>query len=386
MATKEFFWIKIDEHFFDTDGTDQTIAFIRDQEGGSDYLLFYLILLAKAARTDGKLMRMAGEYVLPYDDKSLARLTGMDISIVRCAMELLMKLGLIKRMDGGELWLTQMEEMVGSETDAARRMRSVRARKNGTLPDAAGGNALALPEKTALPENAPADSDDENDGSEHCYADGEHCSKMLHREKVRDKSNNNNNTDSDESDHHSGEGQEASGQGGAVSPKEETTLTQDAVDRILAAWNGLHDKHPEMIAKASRVRPMSNTWLGMEKLVTHLGTDTVCEMIACIDRTRPYRNIDYYRQQGQAVNKIKIDWFVSDKTDKQQEIIDDYYDAQEQAAKAAEAAAQEAAAREAEQRRMYGEQQQSPFSGYGYGYQTPAYKQEDDSIDMDGLF
>lgn len=122
---KRFYWLKLKEDFFD----DETIRYIEEQENGIKYSNFYLKLCLKSLHTDGKLIRLVGEILIPYDVKSLSSLTGVDVDTVRCAMALFEKIGCVKMLDSGELYISQLSEMVGSETDKARAMRVIRARE-----------------------------------------------------------------------------------------------------------------------------------------------------------------------------------------------------------------------------------------------------------------
>ena len=125
MANKKYYWLKLTENFFDED----TIIYIESQENGEKYSNFYLKLCLKSLRTDGKLIRLVGENFIPYDIKSLARLTNCEIDTVRAAMQLFEAIGIIQILDTGEIYLTQVKEMVGSETDKAKIMRRLRAEK-----------------------------------------------------------------------------------------------------------------------------------------------------------------------------------------------------------------------------------------------------------------
>ena len=124
---KRYYWLKLPENFFDA-VDDDTISYIEEMEGGQAYVLFYLKLLCKALRTDGVLIRYIGTNCIPYDDTSLARLTNTPVDTVHCAVKVLMEVGLLRRMDSGELFLTQMKEFAGSETDKAIAMRKSRAK------------------------------------------------------------------------------------------------------------------------------------------------------------------------------------------------------------------------------------------------------------------
>ena len=123
---KRYYWLKLPENFYD----DDTIQWIEDQENGAAYVNFYLKLLLKSLSDDGKLIRYVGQRLMPYDVRSLARLTSTDTDTVRVALELFIKIGLVERLDSGELYMNQIDEMIGSETQAATRMRKMRARKS----------------------------------------------------------------------------------------------------------------------------------------------------------------------------------------------------------------------------------------------------------------
>ena len=141
MANKKYYWLKLTENFFDED----TIIYIESQENGEKYSNFYLKLCLKSLRTDGKLIRLVGENFIPYDIKSLARLTNCEIDTVRAAMQLFEAIGIIQILDTGEIYLTQVKEMVGSETDKAKIMRRLRAEKAQQM--AIGNNVTGvLPE------------------------------------------------------------------------------------------------------------------------------------------------------------------------------------------------------------------------------------------------
>ncbi len=122
---KRYYWLKLNEGFFE----DDTISWIEEQENGKAYCLFYLKLCLKSLKTDGLLIRNVGELLIPYDAKKLAEMTNTDIDTVMVAMELFKRIGLIQIGDTGEIFLPQLAELVGSETDSARAMRARRTRE-----------------------------------------------------------------------------------------------------------------------------------------------------------------------------------------------------------------------------------------------------------------
>lgn len=124
-----YYWLKLQETFFE----DDTIDFIESQENGERYVLFYLKLCLKALKNEGKLIRYVGELLMPYDEVGIAKLTKTDVDTVRSALILFSKIGLIKRLDSGEIYLTQLNELIGTETSAAQRKRKQRINEKARL-------------------------------------------------------------------------------------------------------------------------------------------------------------------------------------------------------------------------------------------------------------
>ena len=136
---KRFYWLKLKEDFFD----DETIKFIEEQENGEKYALFYLKLCVKSIKTSGLLIRLVGETLLPYNAKALSNLTNTDIDTVNNAMNLFNKLGIVQTLESGELYLSQVKELVGSETNKASLMRKSRAKKK-RLTTRGGNNVTRM--------------------------------------------------------------------------------------------------------------------------------------------------------------------------------------------------------------------------------------------------
>lgn len=121
--SKRYFWLKLKDDFFD----DDTIRYIEEQENGVIYSNFYLKLCLKSLKTGGKLIRLIGNRLIPYDVAALARLTNIPADTVAVAMQLFQKIGLVELLEQGEILLPQINEMIGSETDKAETMRRKRA-------------------------------------------------------------------------------------------------------------------------------------------------------------------------------------------------------------------------------------------------------------------
>lgn len=123
MADKRYYWLKLKEDFFE----NETINWLEEQENGTDYVLFYMKLCLKSLKNDGVLIRKVGNMYIPYDEKKLAEITNIDFDTVVVAMELLTKIGLVEKSAGGEIVLTEVKSMIGSENTSAERKRKSRA-------------------------------------------------------------------------------------------------------------------------------------------------------------------------------------------------------------------------------------------------------------------
>lgn len=124
-SNKRYYWLKLKEDFFE----DDTILWLEEQENGKEYVIFYLKLALKSLNDNGKLIRYVGETLFPYDVPALAKLTGTSPDTVAVAMNTFENIGLISRMETGEIYMNQLDEMVGSETLAAEKMRRLRAKE-----------------------------------------------------------------------------------------------------------------------------------------------------------------------------------------------------------------------------------------------------------------
>lgn len=123
---KRYYWLKLKENFFEED----TIEWLEEQPNGKEYCLFYLKLCLKSLKTEGLLVRNVGNMMIPYDPESLAKLTNSKADTVKVAMDLFQKIGLIQMLDSGEIYMNQLNEMVGTETESARQKRLQRSKED----------------------------------------------------------------------------------------------------------------------------------------------------------------------------------------------------------------------------------------------------------------
>lgn len=132
---KKYYWLKLGDDFFKS----KEIKKLRKVAGGDSYTVVYLKMLLLAIRQNNRL------YFEGIEDtfvKELALELDETVENVEVTVSFLQRTGLLVVTDESqyEYMLTQCDEMVGSETDAARRKRRSRQKKlmeerQKTLPD-----------------------------------------------------------------------------------------------------------------------------------------------------------------------------------------------------------------------------------------------------------
>ena len=127
--TTKFYWLQLREDFFDEDAID----WLEEQPNGKEYSLFYLKLCLKSLRTNGVLIRRVGNMLVPYDHVKLGELTKTPSDTVMVAMQLLLKIGLVKTLENGELYITQVENMIGSQSKSAFKKQQQRLHHKSKL-------------------------------------------------------------------------------------------------------------------------------------------------------------------------------------------------------------------------------------------------------------
>lgn len=135
---KRFYWIKLKENFFDL----ETIDWLISQKNGCEYIVLYQKLCLLTANKGGNLQIKIGEMLIPYDINKIARDTKFAVDTVIVAMELFKKIGLIYEQENGVLHIPYVNELVGSETQAAIKKRAQREKRKLLRGDNVGDNVL----------------------------------------------------------------------------------------------------------------------------------------------------------------------------------------------------------------------------------------------------
>lgn len=135
--SKKFWYIQLNVNFFD----DDRIDWLCEQNNGYAYVVLYLKLCLKTANNNGILTRQIGDMIIPYNVDKIADVTNINVDIVRVALELYKRIGLVYEADENcnFMRLPEVPGMVGYTTQAAIEKARQRERKKqleaGQLPD-----------------------------------------------------------------------------------------------------------------------------------------------------------------------------------------------------------------------------------------------------------
>lgn len=130
MADKRYFWIKLKQSFYEN---NDAVDFLMSQTdgNGAQYVVLYQMLCLKTANNGGGLYSRLGEIIVPYDvDKIVRDCKYFERDIVTKALGHYKRIGLVyEEQANGYLVISDIESMIGSETNSAERKRRQRNRE-----------------------------------------------------------------------------------------------------------------------------------------------------------------------------------------------------------------------------------------------------------------
>ena len=135
---KKYWYIQLNVNFFE----DERIDWLCEQKNGYAYVVLYLKLCLKTANNNGILTRQIGDMIIPYNVDKIAEITHIDVDIVRVALELYKRIGLVYEADENcnFMRLPEVPGMVGYTTQYAIDKAKQRDRKKQKLLDSAQDN------------------------------------------------------------------------------------------------------------------------------------------------------------------------------------------------------------------------------------------------------
>lgn len=119
QETKRYYWLKLKDNFFDR----EEIQLIESLPNGKEYVLILLKFMMKAINSEG---RLVVKDVIPYNPQMLATVTHSNVDIVRSAIDIFIKFGLMNTLDDGTLYMNEVQALLGSETEFAAKKREYR--------------------------------------------------------------------------------------------------------------------------------------------------------------------------------------------------------------------------------------------------------------------
>lgn len=126
MAESRFYWIKLKLNML----TSKTVDFLMSQKDGANYVILYQMLCLLTINSNGELADYIGEVIIPFDEAKIQRDTKyFNIDTIRVALGLYQKLGLVYVQENGILKIADFENLIGSESGSAKRVREYRERQ-----------------------------------------------------------------------------------------------------------------------------------------------------------------------------------------------------------------------------------------------------------------
>lgn len=116
---KRYYWLKLMEDFFD----DKYIKALRKLPDGDALVIVYLKMQLKSLKTEGIIKY---DKILPSAEEELALILDEDVNIVRLTISALSNMGLIEIWDDDSFYMAAMQNLIGSESDSAQRVRKHR--------------------------------------------------------------------------------------------------------------------------------------------------------------------------------------------------------------------------------------------------------------------
>lgn len=121
-SKEKLYFLKLPKGFFQ----GHQMRVLEGLPNGKEYELLYLKLMVESVSYRGYL-RFSEE--IPYTEEMIASITNTNIDIVRVALNVLGKLGLVERTEGDSLFLPAVPSMTSSTTEGAIRKQEQIARR-----------------------------------------------------------------------------------------------------------------------------------------------------------------------------------------------------------------------------------------------------------------
>lgn len=136
VDNRKYYYLKLKDNFFDGD----SIVLLENMQDGILYSNILLKLYLKSLKNGGRLQ--LDEHI-PYTAQIIATLTRHQIGTVERALNIFRQLGLVEELDGGLLYMTDIELMIGQSSTEAERKRAARLENKALLHTRTNGGHLS---------------------------------------------------------------------------------------------------------------------------------------------------------------------------------------------------------------------------------------------------
>ena len=119
---KKYYWLKLKEDFFD----EKYIKALRKLPDGDALTIVYLKMQLKSLKTEGIIQY---DHILPSAEEELALVLDEDVNIVRLTLSAIINMGLVEQWENDTLYMVAMQNLIGSETAVAERVRKHREKQ-----------------------------------------------------------------------------------------------------------------------------------------------------------------------------------------------------------------------------------------------------------------
>jgi predicted phage replisome organizer len=120
-ANVRYFYLRLQDNFFD----GEEIKVLESARNGHRYIVFYLKLCLLSLKAGGSLLF---KNRIPYDEGMLSTILRVNIDIVRSGLEILAKLQLIQVLSSGEIFINDIQKLIGHSSTEAERLVKYRER------------------------------------------------------------------------------------------------------------------------------------------------------------------------------------------------------------------------------------------------------------------
>ena len=158
---RKYYYLKLKDNFFDGD----SIVLLENMQDGILYSNILLKLYLKSLKNGGRLQ--LDEHI-PYTAQMIATLTRHQIGTVERALNIFRQLGLVEELDGGLLYMTDIELMIGQSSTEAERKRAARLENKALFPTRTNGGHLSdiCPPEIEIKKEIDIESEKERDAGQ----------------------------------------------------------------------------------------------------------------------------------------------------------------------------------------------------------------------------